>query len=330
MGEINYVYEIPRIKNMVDMLQKSDVVANVVDWLNPLRDYVIKKHDIDIYNETLNETDFSGYLSNFLMSPSNAKYQSNFQFEGHIECGQPAPKIKMAYIGFNFPLFSGPSEYLPAMHEVRKIAEQANFTTGDKFCTTWAVTFSTWVTDEVIDIEVLRNLQLALLCVMICTILLVADLQTCFWIFICVLLTMINVCGFMQMWGLTIDLVSCIGLELAIGLCVDYATHIGHTFLTLHGTQRDRALKTVTTIGSAVLYGGISMLIGVLMLNFSEAYIFQSFFKIFFLVIVFGLYHGVVVMPIILSILGPNPYNFQKREIKTRELAEMLEVKNGK
>lgn len=31
--------------------------------------------------------------------------------------------------------------------------------------------------------------------------------------------------------GLTIDLVSCIGLELAVGLCVDYAAHVGHTFL---------------------------------------------------------------------------------------------------
>jgi Niemann-Pick C1 protein len=129
----------------------------------------------------------------------------------------------------------------------------------------------------------MRNLQLALLCVMACTALLIADIQICFWIFICVLLTMVNVCGFMQRWGLTIDLVSCIGLELAIGLCVDYATHIGHTFLTVEeGTRMDRSLKTVTSIGSAVVYGGLSTLIGVFMLSQSEAYIFQSFFRIFF------------------------------------------------
>lgn len=127
----------------------------------------------------------------------------------------------------------------------------------------------------------MRNLQLALLCVMVCTIILIADWQTCFWIFIMVLLTMIDVCGFMQRWGLTIDLVSCIGLELAIGLCVDYSTHVGHTFLTIsNGNKQERILKTVTSIGSAVLYGGLSTFIGVFMLSQSTAYSFQSFFKV--------------------------------------------------
>lgn len=116
---------------------------------------------------------------------------------------------------------------------------------------------------------------------MICTALLIANVHICFWVFVCVLLTMVNVCGFMQRWGLTIDLVSCIGLELAIGLCVDYAAHIGHTFLTIdEGNSAERSLKTVTTIGSAVVYGGLSTFIGVFMLAFSEAYSFQVFFKV--------------------------------------------------
>lgn len=127
----------------------------------------------------------------------------------------------------------------------------------------------------------MRNLQLALLCVMFCTIILIANLHTCFWIFIMVLLTMIDVCGFMQRWGLTIDLVSCIGLELAIGLCVDYSTHVGHTFLTvLQGNREERVIKTVTSIGSAVLYGGMSTFIAVFMMSQSTAYTFQAFFKV--------------------------------------------------
>lgn len=127
----------------------------------------------------------------------------------------------------------------------------------------------------------MRNLQLALLCVMLCTILLIADWQICFWIFTMVLLTMVDVCGYMQRWGLTIDMVSCIGLELAIGLCVDYSTHIGHTFLTVPvGTKQDRIIKTVTSIGSAVLYGGLSTFIGVFMMNQSSNYTYQAFFKV--------------------------------------------------
>lgn len=85
----------------------------------------------------------------------------------------------------------------------------------------------------------------------------------------------------MECWGLTIDLVSCIGLELAAGLCVDYAAHVGHTFLvTGPGTRSERALETMQHIGPAVMYGGGSTLLAVSMLANSEAYTFQCFFKV--------------------------------------------------
>lgn len=91
----------------------------------------------------------------------------------------------------------------------------------------------------------------------------------------------INVCGLMAFWGLTIDLVSCIGLELAVGLCVDYAAHVGHTFLvTGPGTKSERAVETIIHIGPAVLYGGGSTLLAVSMMANSEAYTFQAFFKV--------------------------------------------------
>ncbi|RZC34597.1 patched domain-containing protein 3-like [Asbolus verrucosus] len=287
---------------------EKQIAFDIISWVEPFRNYVKMNFQTDVYEERLSDEYFSLYLSMFLFSPRNAIYQANFRFEKPLKCGVPAPK--MSSVDFHFKQFSGPEEHLPAMYRVQEIAESTNFTTGDKFASAWSKVFATWITDEVIDTEVIRNLQLALLCVMTCTALLIADIQTCFWIFICVLLTMINVCGFMQRWGLTIDLVSCIGLELAIGLCVDYATHIGHTFLTIkNGTKRERSLKTVTSIGSAVLYGGFSTFIGVFMLNQSDAYIFQSFFKIFFLVILFGLFHGVVLLPVVLSWIGPKPYN---------------------
>lgn len=84
----------------------------------------------------------------------------------------------------------------------------------------------------------------------------------------------------MERWGLTIDLVSCIGLELAAGLAVDYASHVGHTFLTVEGKRTDRALETVVHIGPAVLNGGISTILAMSMLAYSDAYTFKAFFKV--------------------------------------------------
>lgn len=58
----------------------------------------------------------------------------------------------MSSIDFHFNQFSGPEEYLPAMHTIQDLAVKSNFTTGDKFITVWSKVFATWITDEVISV----------------------------------------------------------------------------------------------------------------------------------------------------------------------------------
>ena len=43
----------------------------------------------------------------------------------------------------------------------------------------------------------------------------------------------------MYFWGLTIDTVTSVMLILAIGLCIDYAAHIGHSFMTSKASTRN-------------------------------------------------------------------------------------------
>lgn len=314
IGAVNYTHEFQNIHRMIVQLEsKNDSIFELNSWVEPFRNFVLVNFHEDLFIDTISEDRFNIYLSKFLFSPKYATFQGNFQFEKPLECGVSAPKIILSYADFYFKHFRDRNEYVPAMHDVRSIAENSNLTTGEKYATVWSIVFSTWTTDELIDEEVLRNLQLALICVMACTMSLTADWQTCLWIFICVLLTMVEVCGFMARWGVTIDMVSCIGLELGIGICVDYATHIGHTFLTVEeGDRKKRALKTVSTIGAAVVYGGLSTFIGILMLSQSDQYIFKSFFKIFTLIMIFGLYNGVVFLPVMLSWIGPKPYTSHK------------------
>jgi predicted RND superfamily exporter protein len=95
---------------------------------------------------------------------------------------------------------------------------------------------------------------------------------------------------------------------LCSGLCVDYSAHICHTFLTLRGSRRERAAATLVDIGPAVLNGGISTFIAFILLVTSDSHVFSSFFKIFFLVVVFGLFHGLLLLPVILRLAGPAAY----------------------
>ena len=47
----------------------------------------------------------------------------------------------------------------------------------------------------------------------------------------------VNIMGTMYFWDLTIDIVTTMFLVLAVGLSVDYASHIGHMFMTIAGSR---------------------------------------------------------------------------------------------
>ena len=63
----------------------------------------------------------------------------------------------------------------------------------------------------------------------------------------------------------------------------------------------------MTEIGPAVLNGGLSTLLAFILLATSKSYVFLSFFKIFFLICLFGLYNGLIALPVLLSLAGPVP-----------------------
>jgi len=50
----------------------------------------------------------------------------------------------------------------------------------------------------------------------------------------------------MHFWGLTVDVISCVNLEIAIGLTVDYSAHVAHTFLIQKGRILIKKNKAMT------------------------------------------------------------------------------------
>lgn len=308
-GRLNYSAELPNIYRLLTQFkQEENIIKNLEEWYSGFRYYVNRNIEKDIATDILSDDEFSTYISKYLFSPSGSKYQKNFRFDGNLHCGQPAPPVTVSSFDFKFKLFDGPEEFLPAMNKVKKLLHESNFTTGDRFSTVWGKVLANWVTDEVIDTELYRNLALACVCVMVCTLLLIINIMACLSVFLCVLLTLVSVGGFLHFWGQTIDSTSCIGLQLATGLCVDYAAHICLAFLSRTGTRSSRILDAVTDMGPAVYSGGISTLLALSMLALSDSYIFTSFFKIFFLVVLFGLFYGTMFLPVLLSLIGPKPY----------------------
>ena len=61
----------------------------------------------------------------------------------------------------------------------------------------------------------------------------------------------------------------------------------------------------MTSIGPAVANGGITTFLALLLCCLSTGHVFLTFFKVFSLTVAFGLFHGLVLFPVLLSVLGP-------------------------
>ena len=68
--------------------------------------------------------------------------------------------------------------------------------------------YSAYITTEVFTSELIRNILLALLCIFLVTLLLLTDILGSLLVLICVLITLLDVAGFMYFWGLTIETIT--------------------------------------------------------------------------------------------------------------------------
>ncbi|XP_011262753.1 patched domain-containing protein 3 isoform X1 [Camponotus floridanus] len=310
MGDnIDYSSEFSKIISLTERLENASFIQNIEPWPIKFAKFVSTFYNIDLKTTKITDDNFHHYLSKFLVSGTGGKYQRNFLFNETFTCGKNAPRIIATTIDFKYKRFGSPSQWIPAMDDSKQLVSEAKI---EGYATVWSVIFGPWTSDKMITQEVSRNLLLALICVMSTTAVLIAEVQTCIWILLSVLLTLLNVCGFMTFWGQPINMISSISLQLAIGLSVDYAAHVAHAFLHTELRKDDddaprttRALIAVRHIGAAVAYGAGSTLFAVIMLGFSKSYVFIAFFRIFLLMILLGLWHGLIVLPVVLSIIGP-------------------------
>ena len=110
---------------------------------------------------------------------------------------------------------------------------------------------------------------------------LIADLVVSLLVFLCVILTILDIVGGLYFMGLTIEIVTSVQLILSVGLALDYSAHIGVTYIVTRGRdRRQRTQDTLNNIGTAVFNGGFSTFLAFVLVAFSDSYVFLTFFKV--------------------------------------------------
>ncbi|KAI6185612.1 SSD domain-containing protein [Aphelenchoides besseyi] len=161
--------------------------------------------------------------------------------------------------------------------------------------------------DQYIELKpaLYRNCVLAVFCMMFVAFIMIPNLIAGLAIVAAIISIDLGVLGYMALWNVNLESVSMITIIMSIGFSVDLSAHIAYAYVKSTGDKTTRAITALETLGWPVFLGAFSTVIGIMILTLIDAYIIQIFFKTVFLVISFSLLHGIVFLPILLTVVIP-------------------------
>lgn len=136
------------------------------------------------------------------------------------------------------------------------------------------------------------------------------DLFSAVAIIVTILLTLINLGGVMVVLGIDLNAISLVNMVMTVGVGVEFSSHLVQAFRTYEaptGIERSRAALIEW---GPTLFAGVHLTnaIGVVVLALSKSQIFHVyFFQMYMSIVLLGILHGMVLLPVILSFWGPEP-----------------------
>lgn len=146
----------------------------------------------------------------------------------------------------------------------------------------------------------------------------IPDLMCSIWVALCIISVEAGVLGYMSLWNVNLDSISMINLIMCAGFSVDFTAHICYAYMSCKAdTAEERVRESLYSVGLPICQGAISTILGVVALAVAGSYIFLVFFKMIFLVVLFGAAHGLLLLPVLLSIFDfKSCRNSKKKKLK--------------
>jgi len=174
---------------------------------------------------------------------------------------------------------------------------------------------------ETIIALALTNTSIALTAILIMSYILLRNIWVSLLVVLSIAMIEADLAAIMALWEIDLNAISVVNLIMAIGISVEFTVHIGAAFIENRGSSVERARKALISLGPNIILGVAMTNCGVLMLLFAKSAIFSIYYgRIYGFIIVLGLLHGLVFLPVALSFL-PDSGRPQKSTMNSGDFA---------
>ncbi|GFT84485.1 protein patched [Nephila pilipes] len=282
---------------------------------NPVDKSLVKTVQLVDANGIINTKPFYNYLSAWVSNDPLAYSASRAYFAPEprqwihdpqdVDLKMPKSQpLVYAQMPFFMDEMSSTEEITTTIQEVRALCEKfeskglPNFPSG--------LLFTYW--EQFINLR--QDLTLLLLYTFVFIFIVFSGLLLNFWaaaVQVAILFVItLELFGFMGIFGIRLNAVTAVILITTVGMSVSFTAYFLIAFLTSIGNRQRRMVMSLEQMFSPVLYSGLPLLLGFIVLSMSEFdFIFRYFFTVFCAFVVIAMLNGLLAFPLLLYIIGP-------------------------
>ncbi|KAF9221917.1 multidrug efflux transporter AcrB transmembrane domain-containing protein [Gyrodon lividus] len=262
--------------------------------------------------------EFMRYLEQWLVSPTNEEcpLAGKASFGTALSIDEAGTSVIASHFRMSHTPLRSQADFINSFEAAHRVADEISENIGSKVFpySLHYVFFDQYAHIIAITQEILG---LGLAAVLVVTALLLGSWRAGTIVTGVVALTVVTVMGVMAVWGINLNAISLVNLVISLGIAVEFCAHVARAFMSAGSglpvdypagqKERDERMWTaLVDVGPSVISGiTLTKLIGMSVLALTRSRLLEIYyFRMWVTLIISGALHGLVLLPVVLSLAG--------------------------